>query len=62
VAAVVYALAGWLGSAVGIMVAENRHELPRGLVAAAAAAVTLALAGRYFFRRGRMVEPALRAG
>ena len=42
-AALVYAVAGWGGSALGIGLAENRHELPVMLVGAAAVIIVACL-------------------
>jgi hypothetical protein len=50
-AALVYAVAGWGGSALGIGVAENRHELPATLLAAAAAVILAGVLLRPWARR-----------
>jgi hypothetical protein len=46
VAALVYAVAGWGGSALGLGLAEGRDRLPPGLIAFAAAVLAMALAAR----------------
>ncbi len=51
VAAMVYAVAGWGGSALGIAFAEGRDRLPGTMVAMAAAWLAGALAWRYFASR-----------
>jgi cytochrome c oxidase cbb3-type subunit 2 len=51
VAAAVYAGAGWVGSAVGIGLAEARQALPPAAVAAAGSVVAAGLAVRHFLRR-----------
>lgn len=48
VAALVYALAGWGGSAVGIGLAEGRADLPAFLPATAAGVLVISLMARYF--------------
>lgn len=45
-AALVFAVAGWAGSGLGIGLAEGRDHLPAGLVAGAAAVLAIALWGR----------------
>jgi hypothetical protein len=45
-AALVYAVAGWAGSGLGIGLAEGRDHLPAGLVVGAAAVLAIALWGR----------------
>jgi cytochrome c oxidase cbb3-type subunit 2 len=45
-AALVFSVAGWAGSGVGIGLAEGRDQLPGGLVAGAAAVLAIALWGR----------------
>lgn len=42
-AAIVYGVAGWLGTAFGIGMVENLHRIPRGFVGAAAAIVAIGL-------------------
>jgi len=49
-AALVYAVAGWGGSALGIGFAENLHRVPAWFLAIAAGGLLVALAGRRFFR------------
>jgi cytochrome c oxidase cbb3-type subunit 2 len=46
VAALVYAVAGWAGSGLGIGLAEGRDRLPAGLALGAAAVLAIALWGR----------------
>lgn len=50
-AALVYGVAGWGGSALGIGLAESRHDLPRGFILAAGVIVLGALLVRHFRRR-----------
>lgn len=50
-AAIVYGVAGWVGSALGIGMVENRHEIPHGFVFAAGAVMAVGLLGRGFVRR-----------
>lgn len=50
-AALVYAVAGWGGSALGIGLAENRSELPGAVITLAAAIIALSLGGRHLMRR-----------
>jgi cytochrome c oxidase cbb3-type subunit 2 len=45
-AALVYAVAGWTGSGLGIGLAEGREHLPAGLIVGAAAVLAIALWGR----------------
>lgn len=51
VAALVYAVAGWGGSALGIGLIEGRASLPLFLPAGAAALLAISLLGRYFTSR-----------
>lgn len=51
VAALVYAVAGWMGSALGIGLAEKLGRVPVRLIVAAAGVASLALAGRWLARR-----------
>lgn len=50
-AGLVYAVAGWGGSALGIGLAENRHELPGAAMVTGAAIITVGLALRHLLRR-----------
>ena len=50
-AAVVYSVAGWGGSALGIGLAENRPAVPPGLVLAAGAVIGSGLLARHFMQR-----------
>lgn len=50
-AALVYGVAGWIGSASGIAMMEGRHAIPRWFVAAAGAVIALGLAVRGWTRR-----------
>lgn len=50
-AALVYAVAGWGGSALGIGLAEGRHELPPGWLIAAGLVIGLGLGWRMINRR-----------
>ncbi len=54
-AALVYAVAGWGGSAIGIGLAENQHELPRGPILVAGAVISLGLLARWAVRRRGLV-------
>ena len=47
VTAVIYAIAGWGGSALGIGLAENRHALPAWIIGTAAAILGLVLLARW---------------
>jgi cytochrome c oxidase cbb3-type subunit 2 len=47
-AALVFAVAGWLGSALGIGLAENRHVVPVWLVVVGGGVIFLAMLGRRF--------------
>jgi biotin transporter BioY len=49
--ALVYGVAGWGGSAAGIMVMQGSEHLPTGLVAVAAIMLVIGLAGRHFASR-----------
>lgn len=51
IAVLVYIVAGWIGSGLGIGMAENLHELPRWFLLAAGTAIAGALAGRAIGRR-----------
>jgi cytochrome c oxidase cbb3-type subunit 2 len=51
-AALIYAVAGWGGSAVGIALAEGRHDLPPGWLIAAGLVIGLGLWGGAGNRRG----------
>lgn len=51
VAAWIYAVAGWIGSALGIGLAEDRGQLPPRVVAIAAILLGISLMGRYFASR-----------
>jgi cytochrome c oxidase cbb3-type subunit 2 len=57
-AALLYAVAGWVGSALGIACAESRTDLPVMLLPNITGLLALGLAGRYFAsrRRGAMNE------
>ena len=50
-AAMVYAVAGWGGSAIGIGLGENRQAVPPGLVLAAGAMIVSGLLVRHIIRR-----------
>lgn len=50
-AAIVYGVAGWLGSALGIGMVENLHTIPRWFVGAAAAIVAIGLGVHGWGRR-----------
>ena len=54
-AALVYAVAGWGGSAMGIGLAENQHELPRAPILVAGAVISLSLLARQAVRRRSLV-------
>ena len=55
-AAVVYAVAGWGGSAIGIGLAENRPVVPPGLILAAGSVIGLGLLARHLIRRREDTE------
>lgn len=50
-AALVYGVAGWIGSGLGIGMAENLHDVPRWFLAAAGVVIAGALAVRWLGRR-----------
>jgi cytochrome c oxidase cbb3-type subunit 2 len=52
-AALVYAVAGWTGSAVGIGLAQELERVPAGLIVACAAAITTMFIVRHLGRRRR---------
>jgi cytochrome c oxidase cbb3-type subunit 2 len=52
-AALIYAVAGWGGSALGIGLAENRHELPGLIIIAGTASIMGGLAARQLLRQRR---------
>lgn len=57
VAALVYAVAGWAGSGLGVGLAEGRSHLPAGVVMAAAALLAIGLLGRRLAsRQGRTMN------
>lgn len=51
-AALIYAVAGWVGSALGISLAEGRDHLPTAMIAALGGLLGMGLLGRYFASRG----------
>lgn len=51
IAALVYAVAGWLGSASGIALVEGRHEIPRWFVLIAGSVIMVGLLGRGWMNR-----------
>lgn len=56
-AALLYAVAGWGGSALGISLAEGRMDLPRALLLIIAVLLVISFTGRYFAsRRGRAMN------
>ncbi len=50
-AALIYAVAGWGGSALGIGFAENMHNIPFGLIALAGAILASGLGARYLIKK-----------
>lgn len=50
-AALVYGVAGWGGSALGVALAEGRHDLPRGIILGAGGIILGVLFVRQIFRR-----------
>jgi cytochrome c oxidase cbb3-type subunit 2 len=48
--ALIYAVAGWGGSGLGVVLAADRHGLPRGLAATAAGIILALLLTRHFLR------------
>lgn len=62
IAGLVFGLAGWIGSGLGIGMAQDLARVPAGFVAAAVAAVLLGLGGRIRWRRGVAVVLAVVGG
>ena len=56
VAALVYSIAGWGGSALGVALAADRHDLPRRELVVAAVLVGVILANRKRRTRREMTE------
>jgi cytochrome c oxidase cbb3-type subunit 2 len=50
-AALLYGVAGWGGSALGIGLAQGHHQLPHGMIATAGATILVVLLVRRFFRK-----------
>jgi len=62
VAAIVYAVAGWVGSAVGIGLAEHHHALPAWLIGTAGGVIATVLSLRLIFFRRNLLRGAGVAG
>lgn len=58
-AALVYGIAGWIGSGSGIAMVEGRHEIPRWFVATAGMVIALGLVVRGWVRRRELRRKGL---